>query len=174
MDLLAIGTALGAANATFEMLKTALAAKDDAQIKMATIELTTKLLQVSIASVELTQKLSELQAAKTDLEREIAKLREKFVERESYVLHEISKGLFCYKFRPIADSLHAAHYLCQPCYDKGTKSVLQFVNTQDKGRTYTNLDGTRRSTPASPEMTFCCCPECKLHTFSFKTQAMIK
>lgn len=61
-----------------------------------------------------------------------AELKARASERERYALHEVEPGRFVYKRRADVEPTEPAHYLCQPCFDKGVKAVLQ--ETHDKYR----------------------------------------
>ena len=64
----------------------------------------------------------ELAISKTEL----LKLQSRFEDRANYELVKLGVGFFVYAFKPSTESgKDAAHYLCQPCLDSGTKSVLQ-------------------------------------------------
>jgi hypothetical protein len=117
--------AIASCKAAFEVLKLGVDARDDAKIKDATFEIQQKLLDVSTASIDLAGRLSKSETTCRNLERENAELQAKIKEKASYVLYELKPGCFCYKFKPDTSSIEPQHYLCQSCFDKGTKSVLQ-------------------------------------------------
>ncbi|MCE4302365.1 hypothetical protein [Xanthomonas hortorum] len=76
--------------------------------------------------------LLELQAQMARDRDELSKLQGALEERGRYSLFELSTGVFVYRFNDAPagsdgnpTTPQPVHYLCQPCFDKGTKSVLQ-------------------------------------------------
>lgn len=111
----------------------------------------------------LTAQLFELQNKYLETAEELGKLKKALADRDSYSLFEITKGTFAYRVNIAPEqsgaseprSTEPVHYVCQPCFDKGIKSVLQRGN--DGWWQYT-LDcsvcgrklGTGESVPRSP------------------------
>ena len=111
-----------------EVIKKAIEAKDSTKIKAATSDLYDRLLAAASDNLSLTKGLRELEAALAESERKNTHLQAKLEDRESYVLRKTPKGFFVYSFEPRGDSKDEPHDLCQRCYDKGIKSVLQPVS----------------------------------------------
>jgi hypothetical protein len=120
-------TAIAAAGAALQVIKGAIAARDDAKAQAALFEVQDRLLAISTTSLDLSDRNAALQALLHEAEREKRELKGRLEERGSYVLHEIRPGAFCYASKPAHEGLEPAHYLCQLCYDKGIKSVLRFT-----------------------------------------------
>lgn len=132
-----LATAIASAKATLELVLLAAKARDAAKLEAATLELRSQLFAMSdIAmayiekNVALVTSNAALQEANAEHVRAIAELEQKLVERERYALHELRPGAFVYSPKASQaapdQSAMAAHYLCQPCYDKGLKAVLRF------------------------------------------------
>jgi len=130
-----LSTALTGAKGAFDLLQGAIRARDDAKIQAATLELREKLFAMSdiaMAYVErnaaLVSRNAQLELTSAEQARAIAKLEDKAAERARYALHEIRPGAFVYAFVPTAGAdARPAHYLCQPCYDRGIRAVLRHV-----------------------------------------------
>lgn len=116
----------------FELGKAALAARDSVKLRDALSEVLDHLAKarlsladVSLQTFELAQKLQVSEQERRDLLAAIE-------ERGNYELVEVSAGNFA--MRPkvhLSESSLAPggaeplHYLCQACFDKGRKTVLQ-------------------------------------------------
>ncbi|PXV54200.1 hypothetical protein SAMN04487785_11420 [Dyella jiangningensis] len=83
--------------------------------------------------LSLTAQLFELQNKYLETAQELADLKKSLVQRNSYALFEISKGIFVYRLKVAGDtagtedpgSAEPEHYICQPCMDtKGVRAVL--------------------------------------------------
>jgi hypothetical protein len=126
MDVISL---LGAAKTSLDLLKLGLDVRDDQKVREAMTDLNEKLFSLSMASFSAAQSLNELQAAVAALEANNRELEAKLKERSAYVLHEVKPGSFCYRFQPEEGAVEPVHYLCQVCYDKGVKSVLRLVDS---------------------------------------------
>lgn len=124
MDLPAL---ISGFSATLELLRGALAARDDAKISAATLALTERLAQIGTHAMAAQVRVLELQLANDRLQRELLDLKLQLEQRQHYALHEARPGAFVYR-QQSQDGLHGAgaHFLCQPCYDDGIKRVLRF------------------------------------------------
>ncbi|MDN7862318.1 hypothetical protein QZM19_02835 [Burkholderia multivorans] len=125
-------SAVGAANTTFEFLKNALSARDEAKVGARTAELETKLREINHAALMATQEA--LKAAQdmramdqklAALERENEQLKARAERRGQYVLTNIGGGALAYRYNNIEGNADAPHYLCQPCMSKGNEIALQ-------------------------------------------------
>ncbi|TES74118.1 hypothetical protein E2P84_19610 [Burkholderia cepacia] len=125
-------SAVGAANTTFEFLKNALSARDEAKVGARTAELETKLREINQAALMATQEA--LKAAQdmramdqklAALERENEQLKARAERRGQYVLTDIGGGALAYRYSHVEGSADAPHYLCQPCMSKGNEIALQ-------------------------------------------------
>lgn len=118
--------ALASAKAAYDLLKSAFAARDEALIKSAMVELQQKHVELGESAMALLDKAFSLQTALIEANNENAELKMASAKRDAYVLHEIKTGAFCYTAKPSAENAEPPHYLCQICWDKGVKSVLKF------------------------------------------------
>jgi hypothetical protein len=123
--MIEITGALSAARALAEMAKAAIDARDDVKAKEAVANLQAKLFDATSAALAMAEKAASLQAALSQSEREKAEIKAKLDDRAAYSLHEVRAGAFVYAFQPVAGRTEPPHYLCQPCYDSGVKTVLR-------------------------------------------------
>jgi len=124
VDVMTIAGAITAARGLCDTVKNAMDAKEYAKVIEATIELNDKIIDLQTATLALQERFSVIQTTCANLEREKAELHEQLADKKSYRLHEIVKGRFVYRFEPDGESSAPPHYVCQPCYDKGSKSIL--------------------------------------------------
>ncbi|MDI4633318.1 hypothetical protein J7U46_09690 [Pelomonas sp. V22] len=117
-----ITAAISTFKAALGIAQVALAARDEAKVKEALQDMSERLFSLSQAALAMAEKNMALQAALTEASANHAEVEAKLAERGSYELAEASSGVFAYKS---LDSSKALHYLCQPCYDNGIKSVLR-------------------------------------------------
>lgn len=123
-----IAGALASARAAFDLLKVAVDARDQLKLQAAMAELQSKLMDSMSAGLAAAEKAAALQAQLLGLEREKAEIERQLREREQYALHELVPGAFVYASKLVAQGNGVPlHYLCQPCFDKGVKSVLRRI-----------------------------------------------
>ena len=136
--MLEISGALAGARATVEAIKLGIEARDDAKVKAALVDLQAKLVEAMSTALSLVEKNAALQAALSEAQREKADIQRKVEERASYTLHEIAPGTFVYASQPGSGGRQEPqHYLCQACYDKGTKSILRRIDQTTMGASWT-------------------------------------
>ena len=128
---------LMAAFASLDMARRAVGAAIDIRDfnKAATelAKLNDALLTAQNALLSQNATLFEMQREKFETAEELRKLREAMTERQSYSLFKLPTGCFVYRVnQPPQESGTAEpfgtepmHYLCQHCFDKGVKAVLQ-------------------------------------------------
>lgn len=126
--MIEISAALASAGQILGIAKAGLDARDDAKVKAALTELQMKLFEATSAALAMAEKSAALQTALSEAQREKAELERKAEDRAMYRLHKLGAGAFAYASQPALDGNGPPqHYLCQPCYDKGVKTVLRLV-----------------------------------------------
>ncbi|MEN8511975.1 hypothetical protein [Burkholderia sp. RS02] len=131
MDIATISSAIAGVRNAYELTKTAIAARDDAKLAEARIELTDRIVDVQSAAVTLQEKLtnarSEIDGLKDQLRsanEKIAELERKRAVREQYVLEELAEGVFALASVDRDTSNHPPHYVCQPCMDNNSVTAI--------------------------------------------------
>ena len=103
------------------MLDTAKGLKDmnDTAVRnAAAIDLQEKILTVQAEQVALVERIGQL-------EKEVTRFETWEAEKERYKLTELPPGVFVYALQENAEGGEPMHYLCETCFNKGHKSVLQ-------------------------------------------------
>jgi len=128
MDIASISSALTGLTATFDLAKTAIAARDEAKLSCLQEAMQKRIIEIQNLSIQLLEKNStaqdEVHAIKSErreLKSKIADLERQISERRHYRLHQLSDGVFIYAYDPTAYDATPAHYLCQPCMDNESK-----------------------------------------------------
>jgi len=117
--------AITSASATIGLLKTALAARDEAKIQAALMELQSKYGELGGMVIGLIEKSMSLQDSLVMANNENTQLKLQLAESIKYKLKEIATGAFAYFAEENNETGEPAHYLCQTCKDKGIKAVLR-------------------------------------------------
>jgi len=125
--MLEISSALAGARGLVDLASTALAARDHAKVQEALQGLNEKLLALTTVALANAEKAMTLQASLVEAQHINAELERQIADRERYRLQAITPGAFAYRSQPQAEGDDPAHYLCQPCYDKGIKAVLREI-----------------------------------------------
>lgn len=124
MDLPA---ALSGLSTAIGLTKLAVEARDDSKAQQALTEVNAKLVALSISALALAESNRALSAQVGLLENELHKLKLAAEDRERHTLTELRPGAYAYATKPVEEGHQPqAPYLCQPCYDKAVKAVLQF------------------------------------------------
>lgn len=133
--MIEISGAISGLSATVQTLKAAVAARDEGKINDAISHLKERLFDVQSANLQAVEELHAAHSKIHALVAELDQLKAKAVERDLYVPHNLAQGgaaFFAYRYqgdeRARDGSPVPLHYLCQPCFDNGRKSIL-LVNT---------------------------------------------
>lgn len=131
MDISSIGAALSSTKALIDLVKTAVAARDDAKLADALQSLKERVFDIQNAALQTQEKMSAMQDQvqtlkdeKRDLTTRITELERRRKEREQYALCEIHPGSYVLQYRSSDDNAEPAHYICQPCMDNAAKKVV--------------------------------------------------
>lgn len=133
MDLASISTAVSALKAAKDIGQAAVAFRDFNQAAGAIAQINEQLLKAQDSLFTHNAQLMELQQQHFEAREELRKLKEALAEKARYTLFEISPGEFVYRSDVVPQqggsgepgAAQPLHYLCQTCFDKGSKSVLQ-------------------------------------------------
>ncbi len=135
MDGISIAAALNAVALTKQAISAAIGIRDFNAAATELAKLNDALLAAQNALLTQNELLFNLQREKFEATEKLRKLEETIAEKSRYSLFEISKGNFVMRLNVAPDqggagepgSAEPMHYLCQPCFGKGTSSVLQRV-----------------------------------------------
>lgn len=133
MDMASITTALSAIGLARQAVSAALELRDFNQAAVELSRLNDALLSAQNGLLTQSATLFQLQSEKFALTEELRKLKEALAERARYTLVEVAKGAFAYRSNLASEegatsgsgAAEPEHYICQPCFDKGSKGVLQ-------------------------------------------------
>lgn len=137
MDLTLITAAVNAINVSKDLAKAAIGVRDFNEMAPVVAGLNDQLLKAQQALFAHNAQLLALQHEQFETAKELAKAKEALAEKGRYSLVELSRGIFVYRVNVapvgshVGDPVRAEplHYVCQPCFDKGIKVVLQRVES---------------------------------------------
>ncbi|WP_146165806.1 hypothetical protein [Stenotrophomonas panacihumi] len=133
MDMTSIGTAFTAIDLIRKGLSAAIDVRDFNKAAAELAKLNDALLSAQSALLAQNSALFNLQREKFETAEELRKLKEALAQKDHYPLVDLGGGVFAYRVdAPPHESgtgnpsaTQVAHYLCQPCWDGGKRSVLQ-------------------------------------------------
>lgn len=127
MDISLVTGAVTAIKAARQIGSAALKVRDFNQFAGMIAEINEQLLKAQESLFEHNANMMDLQQKFFEACEELRKLQKAAAEHDRYSLHEVSPRVFVYRANAPDGAENAApmHYLCQPCFDKGIKSVLQ-------------------------------------------------
>lgn len=132
MDWAAFGAITSSITAATDIAKGLSAVRDGALISEKTAAIMEQLLHAQQGLLAHNAALLQLQSEHFKACEELRKLKEAASERGRYSLVNIGNRHFAYRVNVSPEQSGASepgraeplHYLCQPCFDKGVKSVL--------------------------------------------------
>jgi len=122
MDISLVTGAVTAIQAARTLGSAALKIRDFNQFAGTITQINEQLLKAQESLFTHNAEMMELQQKYHEACEQLRRLKAAAKDREGYVLREMGPGVFAYLSEGRAEPLH---YLCQPCFDKGVKSVLQ-------------------------------------------------
>lgn len=133
MDLASIGTAFTAIDLIRKGLSAAIDVRDFNQAAAELSKLNEALLSAQAALLAQNSALFQLQTEKFETAEKLRKLQEALTEKARYDLFDLGGGVFVYRTNAGPSlggpgdpaSAQPEHFLCQPCFDAGKKSVLR-------------------------------------------------
>jgi hypothetical protein len=144
MDFSHIGVVATSLGVAMDVAKTMVGIRDSQLVGEKVGAITEQLLQAQQALLAHNASMFQLQGQYFEACEELRKLKEAAHERGRYSLVELAPGYFAYRVNLIPQesgsvepgSAEPLHYLCQPCYDKGIKAVLNTA-VEKVNRNYT-------------------------------------
>ena len=117
--------ALGALQSASNIIKTLTGLRSDGERSAQLIELQSQIMAAQASAIQANLAQSNLIDRVRQLEAQIAQMETWSTEKQRYELKAVFPGSFAYALKPGTSGTEPAHYICQPCYEKGKKRVLQ-------------------------------------------------
>ena len=118
---------IGALKTAFDIAKGLKDIDDTARRNAAVIELQEKILSAQSSQADLVERVRELQTQVAGFEKWDA-------EKKRYALTDFGGNSFAYSLKPEAANGEPSHRICPTCYEKRSKSILQFKFRSANGR----------------------------------------
>jgi hypothetical protein len=133
MDFSLVSTAVSALTSAKELGKAAMAVRDFNQVADIVAKLNEQLLHAQEALFRHNGELFRLQQEHAEAVAKLGKMESALAERGRYTLAVIGNGQFAYQSKVMPDigeesspgHAEPQHYVCQACFDRGVKTVLQ-------------------------------------------------
>ncbi|UYB51184.1 hypothetical protein OCJ37_14440 [Xanthomonas sp. AM6] len=133
MDFSSIATVIASLKTAQDIAVATLGVRDFNESAAAISKINEQLLAAQQGLLIHNTTLLQLQQQHFETAEELRKLKESLAEKNRYGLFDIGGGVFVYRVDVVPQeggtgepgATQPQHYLCQPCWDKGTKSVLQ-------------------------------------------------
>ncbi|UXA66043.1 hypothetical protein [Xanthomonas prunicola] len=132
MDIPSLTTAMASLKFAKDAVETALSVRDFNSAAAALAGVNDQLLKAQEGLFVYSARLAELQDKLGQCQEELRQLKRVQSERDQYSLFQVADGIWVYRSNMAAQPdegrtqfTETAHYLCQPCFDKNVKSVLQ-------------------------------------------------
>ena len=110
---------LGAFKPMLDLAKGLKDVNDAATRNTVAIELQEKILAAHAEQSALIERVGELEA-------QVAEFETWDAEKQRYELTDFGSGTFAYVLKPSMSGSEPSHRICEACYQKGHKSILQF------------------------------------------------
>lgn len=118
-------------NGAREIVRGLINQRDAQKLSSVQSQLTEHIINAQAQLAELLAVLVERTGRIAELEEQVRDLKRDQLERHRYELAELGpRGALAYRLKPAAAlserQSEPPHFVCQPCFDKGVKAVLQF------------------------------------------------
>jgi len=130
MDISLITGAVSSIKQAAEIGKVLLTIRDTSMVSQEVLKIQELLLKAQESLFSLSAQLIALQQENFNTTEELRKCKETLAERGRYSLFSLSDKFHAYRVNLAPEGTHSIsaseplHYVCQPCFDKGIKSVL--------------------------------------------------
>lgn len=153
-DIAFIAQAFTSLQATANIAKALIGVRDQAMIDAKLIELNQSLITAQGNVMQAQSEQSALIQEVCDLKQKIMDMENWRNEQQRYQLISPWAGGFVYALKESCKGADPPHWICQQCYEKGRKSVLQNCQKHDRRIFYTlkcfncNFEVERHESPA--------------------------
>ena len=124
MVFTAISGAISSISTTYELLTSAIEARDESKLKKYQTEMNTALFNISKSALLVQSELMAATAKCHELEKEIRNLKESLLDKENFVPFHFGTGAIAF----INQSIHSHEkpvYYCAACNAEAKKTILQ-------------------------------------------------
>ena len=133
MDFSSIATAIASLKSAQELAAATLGVRDFNQSAAAIAQINEQLLAAQQGLLAHNTMLLQLQSEHFEATKELRDLKDALSQKAGYELFDLGGGVIVYRANLAPQqagtgspsSSQPEHYLCQPCYDGGTRVVLQ-------------------------------------------------
>jgi hypothetical protein len=122
-----ISGALGALQSATSIVKDLSGLRNDSDRSAKLIELQRQILAAQNGAIQANDEQSKLIDIVRKLEQRLLEMETWSTEKQRYELKAVSPGAFAYALKVDARGSEPPHYVCQACYEKGKKRILQFA-----------------------------------------------
>ena len=126
MDFGLISAAAASITAAVDIGRAAAGLRDGTLIAAEVAKINDQLLQAQQALFRHNADLLSLQQEHFEAIQKLRKAEAALAERGNYSLFEVGQGNWAYRGNAAAEQGGTFHFLCQPCFDNGRKSVLAY------------------------------------------------
>jgi hypothetical protein len=95
------------------------------EVQAKIIELNNLIIAAQGHAASAQQENAALVTRISELEKEIANQKTSISHNQNYELKEVDVGALCYVLKEYAQTSEPPHWLCQPCFSKGHRNILQ-------------------------------------------------
>lgn len=132
MDISQVSALFQSVQVAAQLLGSAVEARDDAKLAKAQAEMHKAIADANGAVLAMQAKLFSQLEKLTAMHEQLALANQKIVElnnarleTERYELFQFPSGAQAMRIKPESQGREPLHYLCQPCFDQGSRMVLQ-------------------------------------------------
>lgn len=132
MDFTTLTQIAGSLTNATSLVKTIIAARDEAKRAAAVHELQSeladaygKLLSITVSAAKSAEEHQAVLREKRELEERLRAAETEKTDFERYALKQLSPGVLVYALRKDLETTEPFHYLCTHCRNEGKKSILQ-------------------------------------------------
>jgi capsule polysaccharide export protein KpsE/RkpR len=122
-------TALTAFNNLRTLLSSLMTLRDGEMVRAQVYEINDQLMTLQSKMMEAQSTNHDQQSRIRELEGELAALKDRINDRERYQMHQFETGVFAQRLKPEYHGELVEHFLCNTCFDSGSRAVLQPYET---------------------------------------------
>jgi hypothetical protein len=127
-DISAIASALGALKGMKDIAEAMIGLRDAKILQEKRLEFQARIIDAQNGILAAQEERATLLKRVGDLEKQVTDFEAWETEKQRYELRQLARGGAAFAYTPKADTQGAEpfHCICATCYQRGTKSILQF------------------------------------------------